>query len=229
VLLKRMIKTFLCQVGIEMKRVPRKPNPIRLWDDDPAFNVVYDQMRDHTLVDRTRCFMLYQFALQALYLDGDAAEIGVFRGGTAKLLAKVLSGSRKTFHLFDTFSGMPSTDPSKDIHREGDFAETSLEGVMAYLSDCWNVKFYPGFFPDSANEVREGKFCFVHIDVDIFKSVLDCCSFFYPRMSSGGLMVFDDYGFLSCPGAKEAVDEFFRDKPERAYYLPTGQCLVVRL
>ncbi len=42
-------------------------------------------------------------------------------------------------------------------------------------------------------------------------------------------MVFDDYGFESCPGAKQAVDEFFADKNERPWYLPTGQCVVITL
>lgn len=41
-------------------------------------------------------------------------------------------------------------------------------------------------------------------------------------------MVFDDYGFLSCPGAKLAVDQFFSDKPEYPCHLPTGQCFVIK-
>ena len=61
------------------------------------------------------------------------------------------------------------------------------------------------------------------------KSVLDCCEFFYPRMAHGGIMIFDYYGFLSCPGAKEAVDTYFMDKPETPIYLPTGQVIVMRL
>ncbi len=42
-------------------------------------------------------------------------------------------------------------------------------------------------------------------------------------------MVFDDYGFLSCPGAKEAVDAFFTDKPEQPLYLSTAQAVVFKL
>ncbi len=41
-------------------------------------------------------------------------------------------------------------------------------------------------------------------------------------------MVFDDYGFPSCPGARKAVDEFFSDKEEFPLYLPSGQCFIVR-
>jgi O-methyltransferase len=68
----------------------------------------------------------------------------------------------------------------------------------------------------------------VHIDADIYQSVKDSCTFFYPRLESGGIMVFDDYGFPSCPGARKAVDEFFSDKEEFPFYLPSGQCFIVR-
>jgi len=46
---------------------------------------------------------------------------------------------------------------------------------------------------------------------------------------TGGCMIFDDYGFPSCPGARRAVDEAFADKPEIPLCLPTGQCMVVKL
>ena len=42
-------------------------------------------------------------------------------------------------------------------------------------------------------------------------------------------MVFDEYGFLSCPGAKKAVDQFFQDKTETPIYLETGQTIVQRI
>jgi O-methyltransferase len=66
------------------------------------------------------------------------------------------------------------------------------------------------------------------VDVDIYRSVLDCCRFFYPRLVTGGAIVFDDYGRNSCPGAKAAVDEFFADTPEQPVYVATGQAFVVK-
>jgi O-methyltransferase len=66
----------------------------------------------------------------------------------------------------------------------------------------------------------------VHVDLDIFASITDALTFFYPRMAAGGIIVFDDYGFPSCPGARAAVDEFFSQKPEVPFALQTGQCVV---
>lgn len=52
---------------------------------------------------------------------------------------------------------------------------------------------------------------------------------FYTRLNPGGVLIFDDYGFPTCPGAKRAVDEFFAAVPEHSVYLPTGQAVVTRL
>ena len=124
---------------------------------------------------------------------------------------------------------MPETDPNKDKHKQGDFDDTSIEFVKKYLKDCDNIEIYQGFFPETAGPITDKQFSLVHIDVDIYKSVVDCCDFFYQRMITGGIMIFDDYGFSTCPGAKNAVDEFFKDKPETPLFLKTGQCLVHKL
>jgi O-methyltransferase len=227
--LKRRVRRFLARSGLQLERIPAgAPITLAPWDDDPAFGRLFGQLIGYTLVDKVRCFMLYQCAKNSAGIAGDIAEIGVFRGGTARLLAKTSAPAGKTVHLFDTFAGMPSVDASADLHQAGDFANTSLDAVQAYLRDCSNVRLYQGIFPATAQPIEQHSFALVHIDVDIYTSVLSCCAFFYPRMEHAGMMLFDDYGFLSCPGAKKAVDEFFAGKPEVPIYLPTGQCLVIR-
>jgi O-methyltransferase len=201
-------------------------NPIQPWDDDHDFNQIYERVVGHSLVDKIRCYMLYQLVRQVCYLPGGMAEIGVYKGGTARLIAE--TADHKDLHLFDTFSGMPPTDQEKDKHRAGDFSDTSLDQVKEYLSDCRNVFYYPGLFPETASPVDDNYFSFVHVDADIYQSVKAACEFFYPKLVKGGIMVFDDYGFLSCPGAKVAVDEYFADK-EQIIYLPTGQAIVIKI
>lgn len=223
--IKTVINKILRPLGIEVSR-PR-PQLIQPWNTDRDFLPLMNMIQPRTLVDRERCYVLYQACLHVRGLAGDAAEIGVYKGGTARLLATMLSGRK--VDLFDTFSGMPSVDPAKDLHREGDFSSTSLEDVKVFLNGCSNVRLFPGIFPGTAEPVRTSSYALVHVDVDIYRSVLDGCSFFYPRLIKGGVMIFDDYGFLTCPGALQAVDEFFADKPERPCYLPTGQCVVHKI
>jgi O-methyltransferase len=204
----------------------KQPNPIQPWNTDSTFKTVTQNIQGYTLVNKSSCYNLYQLAKNTSYLKGDVAEIGVYRGGTARLISKTLPG--KNVHLFDTFEGMPQVNSSLDQHKEGDFSDTSIDAVSSYLRDCPNVVFYKGYFPETAKPIKDKKFSFVHIDVDIYRSVMDCCEFFYPRLNAGGVMVFDDYGLLSCPGAKKAVDEFFVNKNEYPFYSPTGQCFIVK-
>ena len=56
------------------------------------------------------------------------------------------------------------------------------------------------------------RLAFAHIDVDLYRSVLDCIEFAYPRLVAGGLIVFDDYGFPSCARARQAVDQAFESR-----------------
>jgi len=202
-----------------------KPDPDRPWEDDPEFLMIYSAVVGHTLVDRKRLFMLYQLVRQTASLEGSLAECGVFRGGSALLFGK-LKPTAKKLYLFDTFGGMPATDAKKDVHRLGDFSDTSLKHVQNILQGCSNVEFRQGFFPETAVGLEAERFSMAHCDMDIHSSVLEFCRFFYPRLVPGGVLIFDDYGFPSCPGAKAAVREFCASQGVFEVYLPTGQALI---
>ena len=124
---------------------------------------------------------------------------------------------------------MPEPDPTKDEVIKGEMADTSFEEVTRLLADYPFVSVHKGLMPGTFSEITESSFCFVHIDVDMYQSVLDCCDFFYPLTNAGGIWLFDDYGFPTCPGAKQAVDEFFSDKREIPLCLHTGQCIIFKL
>lgn len=163
-------------------------------------------------------------------LEGEFVECGVYRGGTAALLAELLSRSRSNrhLHLFDTFAGMPDVT-EVDLHRRGDFAGTDLQAVKRRVGHSRMVTYHAGLIPDTFGEIQDIRVAFAHVDVDIFQSVMDCCTFLYSRLVPGAVIVFDDYGFASCPGARRAVDQFFRDKPEKPLVLSTGQAVLFRL
>lgn len=159
-------------------------------------------------------------------MDGDLAEIGVYEGSTARLLC-ALKGD-KQLHLFDTFEGLPegTTETEKFLYRKNQYL-CSLESIQEYLKGFDNVHYYKGFFPDSAVDLDpDRKFCFVHMDVDLYQSTLDCLKFFYPRMLPGGIMLSHDYSVLA--GVEQAFREFLADKPERLIELPTTQCMLIK-
>jgi len=199
------------------------------------FQKIYSKSRTHTLMKEDSFYVLYQFSRHCLRLSGDFAECGVYRGGSAFLIASTLAGSsankERQLHLFDTFEGMPSTaneDPSGV--KEGRFGDTSLGAVREYLNDFPFVSFHPGYIPSTLDPVKDRRFAFVHIDVDLYQSTRDCLEFFYHRIVPGGVMIFDDYGWaIFRDSEKRAVDEFFRDKAEVPMSLRTGQCIVIKL
>ncbi len=195
----------------------------------PQWRTLLHESDPESAVSLDRKYVLYNLLADTLpRLNGEVAECGVYRGGTAIILAELAAHADREVHLFDTFGGMPKTNAERDLHKEGDFAGTSLQDVRKYLAASTNVAFYPGIVPETLRAVEERRFCFAHIDLDIYDAIKSASEFFYSRLEPGGIMVFDDYGWPSCPGARAAVDEFFADKPERLLTLSTGQCVVRR-
>ncbi len=213
-----------------------------------AYNPHYSPWLEPEFVARSRAvegntgltgqsiYTLIHFLREVIALDGDVIESGVWRGGSAKLLRDeiIASGSSKQLHLFDSFEGMAHVEQAHDRHEVGDFRDTSLGHVQQFVTgnagpDAKGVaQFHQGWIPQTFAGLQDMRLCFAHIDLDLYQSILDTLAFVYPRLSSRGVIVFDDYGFASCPGARRAVDEYFADKPERPFSLSTGQAVVIK-
>ncbi len=77
---------------------------------------------------------------------------------------------------------------------------------------------------------HEPSFALVHVDVDVYPPTEFCLRVFAPRLARGAWLVVDDYGFLTCPGAKKAVDDFIAASPDFGMlHLLTGQAVIYRL
>lgn len=233
---EHLLPGVLFRVRAALRGVPdaRLYSPhLEPWRDDSSpFRKAYAQIRARSLVAPEQAFVLYSLARQAWPLPGDFLEAGVYRGGTARLVRSLFDvmphGPPRRLHLFDTFAGMPETDPGRDFHRKDDFADTSVEAVSSFVGKEEWIRYHAGFIPDTFRGEESMRIAFAHVDVDIHRSITDSCAFIYPRLLQGGIMLFDDYGVASCPGARAAVDEFFADKPEVPLVLHTGQAVVFR-
>jgi len=158
-------------------------------------------------------------------VNGDIAEVGIYKGGSAKLICE--AKGNKALHLFDTFEGLPDLcemDDPKQFHR-GQYL-SSFENVKTYLERYPNVYFYKGFFPSTAESIKNKRFSFVNLDVDLYKTTLSCLEFFYPKMNTGGIIISHDY--IVVPGVTKAFDDFFEEKPEPIIELSGSQCLIVK-
>lgn len=190
-------------------------------------------IRPFTKVSTDRLWIIYSLAQQSYdcYIPGHFYEAGVMHGGTALLLKSVMESDNrpwKRLRLFDTFTGIPKADPKYDYVKKGDFGSANFQEVRRRLGVSSSITYHIGVIPETFKNLKDDRISFAHIDVDTYKSVMDCCIFIYPRLSYGSFIVFDDYGFSSCPGARKAVDEFFKDKPEIPLILHTGQAIIFR-
>jgi len=172
--------------------------------DAPKRNEFIRRARQmNTLVDRFRLGQLYKYCSKT---TGEIWECGVYKGGTAN----ALSIFGRTLRLFDTFEGMPETCEHDNFHKRGDFKVTEIPKIKDAI-------FYIGKIPRTFEGLGKCKIGFAHVDVDIYESTLACCKFIVPRLVPGGVIIFDDYGFKTCKGAKKAIDEYFGDRIQRLW------------
>jgi len=172
----------------------------------------------------TEAYNIYKSVERTAKVAGDLAEVGVFRGGSARLICEVKGG--RALHLFDTFAGLPKAGEWDPKFQEGGFA-SSLSEVQAYLQSFPNVHFHPGFFPETAQGLEGCTFSFVHLDVDLYESTLSGLAWFYPRMNRGAILISHDYS--TAQGVRKAFEDFFSDKPECLLELSGSQVAFVKL
>lgn len=193
-------------------------------NNDIVFNLIR-QIKKETemLLTNNEAYQVYMAVKRTKKIKGDIAEVGVYKGGSAKIVCEV-KGNRH-LHLFDTFEGLPEVGDFDTFYCKGQY-KASYKDVKKYLQHYPNVHFYKGMFPKTAKQIRHKKFSFVNLDVDIYESTLNCLKFFYPRLTKGGILISHDYSNSS--GVKKAFEEFFTDKPEPIIELIGSQCLIIK-
>jgi O-methyltransferase len=202
--------------------VPGDPVKRGIADLDP-----WDSVRRDMLVLQLRGILVRG-------IPGELAELGVYRGVTARLIHHYMPERR--LHLFDTFSGFDERDKASERGLTGvrpslhHFADTSVMGVRRKIdSRNGNVRFHVGFFPNSIPpDLRDTRFAFVHLDADLYEPMIAGLRFFYERMPPGGVIVCHDYN--AWLGARRAVDEFFAGKLEIPVPMPdkSGSAVVIK-
>lgn len=209
----------------------------RTWSEPFAKYLEWDARGGGTatrILDRR--FTLYEYAKSVRRLPGCTAECGVLFGTGSGMICKTLEGTYgpDEYHYgFDSFEGLPEpteADRMKNGHQwwaKGRLC-VGYERVQENLSDLPKVRLVQGWIPDSLAPYQNCSFRMVHIDLDLHQATIDSLHWFYPRMVRGGVFLFDDYGLQSCPGARSAVLEFFRDKPDAVIELVSGQAVVIK-
>ena len=202
----------------------------------PAFFELADPLIESrmTKLGYDRLYVLWQAARNVASVDGDVAEIGSFRGGSAYFIAGAflsLTGDEVPMHVFDTFEGHPDAaitehDP---FHTSGQFSGTSVEQVSAYLAKYRRLQIHQGDVSASLPHLAEAAYRLVHIDTDLYQPTRLSLEYFGSRMSRGGVIVVDDYAAEMCPGVPKAVVEYIEATDLfQAWDMRTEQLMLVK-
>jgi O-methyltransferase len=205
------------------------------WNVDSDFIATYRTIRSHTLVDIYRCWELWTLVGQSAKAGGALLEVGVWRGGTGALIAKraALDRPEAAVYLCDTFRGVVKAGRHDNEYKGGEHTDTSVETVqrLTRALHLTNTRLLEGIFPDQTAHLipPEVRFGFCHIDVDVYQSAKDVVAWIWDRLETGGLIVFDDYGFAGCHGIRQFVNEQREHSDRLVLHNLNGHAVVIKL
>lgn len=187
----------------------------------------------------------HELFLKTLDVPGDVAELGVFRGQGLMTWANFLesyciSDRTKIVYGFDNWKGFVSiaAQDGADIEElqkyEGGFSpeayyEELKDAIRIFDQDRFipwkdRVKLVEGDIMETVPkfvQVNPGvRFSLIHFDCDLYEPTKTCLEYFWPRLSKGGICLFDEYAIKDWPGETKAVDEFFADQDVQIKKLP---------
>lgn len=204
----------------------------KLWRRDTQFLDDFNRMSPGNPYSQDRKWVLREYVKLSNNLPGDLAECGCYVGTSAFFIAQ--ASQHGTLYLFDSFQGL--SHPNVADHgttddvlpwSAGDLS-TDEATLRRNLSRYDSIEVLPGWIPERFGEVMDRQFRVVHIDVDLYQPTRDSLEFFYPRLVQGGVIVMDDYGFATCPGATRAAHEFSSHHGAGVLHLATGQGVITK-
>ncbi|MST04250.1 MAG: hypothetical protein EXS49_01625 [Candidatus Pacebacteria bacterium] len=164
-------------------------------------------------------------------IPGNIVECGVGRGRSFLYLSSLafFENNKRNLFGFDSFEGFP--EPKKEDNsvrnpKKGEWSGTSTMDILnalktAGLSEEYlknQIHLIKGFFDKTLSSYSSGPIALLHIDADLYDSYKCALETLYPKVSKGGLVLFDEYGTEEWPGATKAVNDFFGEKSKNIKY-----------
>jgi hypothetical protein len=194
---------------------------------------------DHTLniLDQLkwRHYIVYISVLLAIKSHKgkiNLVECGVCDGLTIFYVLNALKNKKYSIFLYDSWKKMKKEFLKKnELHHYGDYDYLDLNNTQKNLKDfkknlIYNVGYIPQVF-EKYNYPK--KISWLHIDLNASKPTIDALNFFFKKILSNGVILFDDYNHLSYEPTKLAIDKFFKNKEGQFIALPTGQSIFVKI
>jgi O-methyltransferase len=166
-------------------------------------------------------------------VPGDFVEVGVYKGHTTKFVAEYVEFSTwdKRWWLYDTFEGIP--EDQLDAGREHLTAAAygapySFEEVRDRFAPFGNIDVIKGRVPEILAERSPERIAFLHVDLNTSAAEIAALDALYDRVSPGGIIVLDDFGWTAARAQYDAEVAWFRARGLTVFALPTGQGLFIK-
>ena len=140
--------------------------------------------------------------------------------------------SEKTFHVYDTFKGLPGSDYQPELDDLKGLFIGTLEQFRNKIGSFRFTEARPGFVPKSLPNDDINIYDFVHLDMDLYEGTLGAMEHFFPRLRKGGIIHIDDYNINPWDGVNDAVDEYLSHQSPANYFIqtiPLGGAYVLKL
>ena len=182
----------------------------------------------------SRFLALYEAYKMTLGVAGHIAEAGVYKGAGTLLFAKLAQifepESLTLVHGFDWFEGSRLTAEEPNIV-EGSYKE-DYSRLMRLISAQRLDRIVHIHKLDLTSELdrffdehKYMQFKLVFLDAGLYDVVKSCIRNFWPRLTSGGVMVFDQFNHELAPGETRAIRELLPDAKIRTFtfgWMPTA-------
>lgn len=201
--------------------------------EDPEFlaALAAEQPNDQEASLVWRLHVLCWCARNALRLDGDFVECGVYRGFMTAVTARYLAfGARpKTWHLYDTFGGIPDDQLDRGHDNPEAYRDPGLHAsVERRFASYSNIEVHRGRVPESLADSAPPRIALLHLDMNSAAAEVGALEALYDRLVPGAYVLLDDYGWYWYRAQKVAEDAFFKSWGVGVVELPTGQGLLIK-
>ena len=183
-----------------------------------------------TVVEKTiiwRTYILLYFCKLAIHTRGDFMELGCYQGSTVFQIIKGTNFKKqdRRYYLYDLFGWKEGDEHS---YFAGHDDPKMYENVSEKFSAFPFVRVIKGSVPDSFNEGVPDKVAFAHIDMNHPVAESGALEIILPKLSSGGVIILDDYGWWGYSSQKIALDPIASKHDLEILELPTGQGLLIK-
>lgn len=186
---------------VKRQRALNRAVPLPRHYDDTARDII-TEVKKHTISSHDKLFALILATRHVVdeAVPGDVVDCAVWGTGSLQAIARTLS----SLH-----------DEGRQLHRFQGIDKPAVDGGALL-----EVHDHPGPLEETLPNEAPERVAILRLDLDNYESMRLALESLFPRVSPGGVVLIDDYGWWD--GARKAVDQYFEEADDRFFLMPVG-------